>query len=431
MTDDSQHSGHGEGESLTLPSISGGQKGEVVVSLQPEGLIVGGDPEGVDSYLDRVRKLTGNAIEATGLNTMSLGNATGIAAGVTSLLGNAGRFVQLHPDSLKAIQEHNLIPGTDGFFRMMTRGADGKFLEQLQWRHANINPAQLMSVQMIAVQLALKSAVTEVTEAVQRVEGKVDELLRLANASRAGDVLADRASLDRMVRYLDTHGRLADADWDSIASTGPYLTRTVEQLRQHAHRTLDSFSGDLTLRARAGLIQQAVEDNRLGETLNLLVVAEESLYKWQRLRIARVKATEPDHLQTVLDDARDLIAKQTEEDGGLYQRARDVLDTISRTETTDGFWFWAVDTLKRDLPVLREDLDRFARARRAQLSDWQELYAPTLAEAASYVVELATDSAAKAINAAGAGISSIASFLTRSQRPSEPVQSPTLEDSAS
>ncbi|UCZ61897.1 hypothetical protein [Mycolicibacterium phocaicum] len=416
-----------------LPSIAGGQKGEVIVSLQREGVLVGGDPESVETYLQRMREVAG-ACEVAEISTVSLGNATGLVAGAMSLFGESGKFVQLHPDSVQAIKQGNLIPGNDGFFRMMTRGADNRFVHQLQWKPANVSPTQLMSVQMIAVQLALQSAVGEITEAVKRVEGKVEQLLHLAQANRSGDVLGDNVSLDRMTNYLEKHGTLADADWDSIASVGPALNRTVEQLRHHAVRTLKAFDGSLTLRARAGLIKQTVTDNRLGETLSLLVIAEESLYKWQRLRIARVVATQPDHLQTVLDDARDLLARQLAEDSVLYQSARNVLDSITRTETTDGFWFWAVDGLKRDIPVLREDLDRFARARRTQVSDWQDLYAPSLADAATYALSKAKDGAGqalgaaaggagqaldgagRALNAAGGGIARVGNFISRRWR---------------
>ena len=61
-------------------------------------------------------------------------------------------------------------------------------------------------------------------------------------------MLGDSASIDRMVTYLEKHGTLTDADWDSIASIGPALNRTVEQLRRHAVRTLKSFDADLLLR---------------------------------------------------------------------------------------------------------------------------------------------------------------------------------------
>src|SRR5262249_6306411 len=100
---------------------------EVVVSYHDEGLLIGGDPAAVESYLTRLRETAGRAVQVSGIDTASLGNAAGLVAGASSILGNSGKYVQLHPDSLNALKHGNLIPGTDGFFRMMTRCDDGQF----------------------------------------------------------------------------------------------------------------------------------------------------------------------------------------------------------------------------------------------------------------------------------------------------------------
>lgn len=73
-----------------------------------------------------------------------------------------------------------MISGTDGFYRMMIRGADSKFTEQLQWRPAMLDPQQLVSLQMIGVQVALKAAIADVSDSIQRVESKVGAVLHLA-----------------------------------------------------------------------------------------------------------------------------------------------------------------------------------------------------------------------------------------------------------
>ena len=270
------------------------EAGDLDICVQAEGVLVAGDPTDIEAYVERIRGLAGNAVDVIGADKASLGNAAGLAAGAASFLGQSAKFVQLHPDSVKAIQKGQLIPGTDGFYRMMTRGADKKFVSQLQWKQANLTPTRMMSLQMVAVQLALRTAIAEVEQSVQRVEGKVEEVLRLAHANRAGDVLGDRVTIDRMVAYLDKHGSFSDADWDAIATIGPSLNRTVEQLRHHADRTLKSFDPTKPIQDRAEFIVRAVEGNQLGETLSLLVVAQESLYKWQRLRLARVEATQPE-----------------------------------------------------------------------------------------------------------------------------------------
>ena len=379
-------------------------EGEVAVSIQPEGLLVAGDPSEIDAYVERIRGVAGHAVDVIGVDKAALGNATGLAAGAASFLGQTAKFVQLHPDSVKAIQKGQLIPGSErGFYRMMTRGADKKFVSQLQWKQAHLTPTRMMSLQMVAVQLALKSAIAEVEASVQRVEGKVEEVLRLAHASRSGDVLGDRVTIDRMVAYLDKHGSFSDADWDSIAGIGPALNRTVEQLRHHADRTLKSFDPTKPIQERADFIVKAVEGDQLGETLSLLVVAQESLFNWQRLRLARVEATQPEHVQQVLDDARDLLARQLVEDAALFQRAREILEAVAKTEAIDGFRFWSVQGLQRSLPALRDDLDQFGKARRAHLQEWQEFNGPSPRDAANAAVDAAGKAAGAALGVASNG----------------------------
>jgi hypothetical protein len=102
------------------------------------------------------------------------------------------------------------------------------------------------------------------------------------------DVLGTHLSIRRATDFLDKDGVLPDADWEALASLGPALNVTVEQLRNHVSRILDSFDPDLPVQDRATKLCAAVEGKQLGETLSLLVVAEDSLYRWQLLRLARV-----------------------------------------------------------------------------------------------------------------------------------------------
>jgi len=172
--------GTGEHTYVRLPSIIGGQRGEVIVALSPEGLLVGGDPDGVTSYLDRLRAAAGQRLAVAGLDTASADGFSGLLAGAAGMFGQAGKFVALGPDSLQAIRERNLIPGTTGLFRLVTRAADSKLAQQLQWRPAALNPLQRLATRLLVMQLAVETAVCEVEDAVRRVESKVDRLLGTA-----------------------------------------------------------------------------------------------------------------------------------------------------------------------------------------------------------------------------------------------------------
>ena len=97
----------------TLPAVV--EQGEIAISVQSEGVLVAGDPAQIDEYIERIRGIAGHAVGVAGVDKATLGNATGLAAGAASFLGQSAKFVQLHPESVKAIQKGQLIPGTDGF----------------------------------------------------------------------------------------------------------------------------------------------------------------------------------------------------------------------------------------------------------------------------------------------------------------------------
>ena len=62
----------------------------------------------------------------------------------------------------------------------MTRSTGAsELLAPLQWRPAGLGPEAIVSAQMIAVQMALTSAVAQVEDAVRRVEDKVESVLEV------------------------------------------------------------------------------------------------------------------------------------------------------------------------------------------------------------------------------------------------------------
>jgi hypothetical protein len=143
------------GDTRALLSKRGALSGRCIALNRklPEGVLVEGDSDDVEAYIRRIQERSDQATVVTDLAAGKLFNAAGIAAGAATIAANSAKFVRLSPDSVKALAVAKRIPGTNGYFRMMTRGADGKFLGQLQWKPTSINPQRLMSIQMIAVQM--------------------------------------------------------------------------------------------------------------------------------------------------------------------------------------------------------------------------------------------------------------------------------------
>lgn len=400
---------------------------ELVIAVTQEGLLVDGDPEAVKGYLDRIKDAAGHLVDTAGITKGAIGNVAGLAVGAASVFAQNGQFVQFSAKSMEAIRTGNLIPGDAGFFRMTTVDDAGKFLQQLQWREVSLGPTQMLSVQMIAVQMALKMAIAEVNESVKRVEGKVDLIRKLVDSNRIGDIRGQHATVERMTRNLDKTGVLATTDWESIASLGPDLNIAVERLRAYVSSTLDDFDASKPIQERAEILRSAVEDKSLGETLNLLIIAEESLNKWQRLRLARVNDVEPQHRERVVADTFDLLATQVAEDGQLYVRASEVLDSYRRTNPIDGLRYWSVRDVAKHSAQLKQDLDAFAQARRHQLAEWQEVNTPGVLDAASHILDRASEFTDRALTVAHAGATNVYNYFAKDDAEEEKDAVPRAE----
>lgn len=154
-------------------------------------------------------------------------------------------------------------------------------------------------------------------------------------------MVGNHAALSRIAKVHGETGALPTADWESIASLGPALEVGIERLREHAKRTVAGFDALKPVQDRASYLKNAVGDKRLGETLQLLVIAEQSLYLWQKMRIERVRVTEPEYLQTVVQSARALLLEHFERDGDLLLHARGELASYAAIKPLEIIrWIW-------------------------------------------------------------------------------------------
>jgi hypothetical protein len=362
--------------------------GELEVVVDDGALLVYGDNDLVDTYVRSLRDIAGDAIKVSGVNSRTVTDVLAVASTLTALQTGAGQYVRLSPDSVRKLADHLPMKGDNGFFRGIVTGADGKIVGQLQFSPATLLPLQAMNIEIAMVAMALRTAIASVEKAIARVEGKVDQVLALASADREGDVLGQHDAVRRIADTLDAEGVLPTSDWESISGLGPRAEVTIARLRKHIEKTLESFAVDAPVQDRAEHLKSTVGQNRLGETFQLLVVAESTLYHWQRLRVARVARVEPEHLSTVLDSARSIMREHCEQDGMLYTRAVEHLDQYSMIKPLEIGRFRSVATLKRDVAVLRMDLDLFAETRQTQVLDWAQHADPTPSDAINEVGRL-------------------------------------------
>lgn len=263
-------------------------------------------------------------------------------------------------------------PGTTVTYHRMTRSAStGKILANPR---VNNPPAAVgvpaVAVALVGIEIALNQLAARIEARLDVIDDKVDQVLRLASAQRLGDVYGQLRLLKRKLNEVSAGAHLTDTDWSSIASLGTDLEVGVERLRQHAVQLLTAMNDEDPAEKRADMLKNAVEKGRMYETLQLLLVAQQSLYIWQRLRLERVNSNEPDFIAQTIQSARRTLSEQLDADCDLANRLRRTLDKYSVLRVTEVHHQLAARTLTKYRAQLTDMVDRFIEARGLQVDGW-------------------------------------------------------------
>ncbi|WP_405178832.1 hypothetical protein OG225_33315 [Nocardia sp. NBC_01377] len=262
-------------------------------------------------------------------------------------------------------------PGTVVTFHKTTRAATtGKILSNPQVALAPVPGIGQAVLAHMAVTAALEQLADRIEAHLDRIEDKVDDVLRLASAQRLGDVYGHRRILRRRVAEISAGAVLTETDWSSVAALGADLEVGVERLRQHAADLIAQLRPDDSADKRAEQLRSAVDKGMLGETLNLLLVAQQSLYLWQRLRLERTRLEEPDYLEQTVGSARATLREHIEADAELAGHLRTVLDRHAALRVSEVHRPLAGRTLARYRVPLARTLDAFIEARALQVESW-------------------------------------------------------------
>lgn len=351
--------------------------GDLVVARQGSLLVLQG-PKAL------VERLTANepALQDRTPSSLTRAGALGSLATLQSVLPAGGTHQQvfkLDATALKQLRTGQITEAIDGKISMLAKGADGRFLKQGKLIPVDINPADALNTQMALVTLAMTSAINEVAEAVARVEDKVDRLADLLDAERVGAIVGAHRALARRAELADPDGALADADWHAIDDVGIQVEQQIESLRSFVRKRL--LAGE----ARGSAIadrRDALDDvGDLGEALGLLVVAQDSLFLFQQLRLARIREHEPARLPSALDEARALLADHETEDADLLARVRQVVAEGATVNALEIHRFITVGSLVEKAGEVDQTLSWFAGQRTLAYEPLADVDVPGIAEA--------------------------------------------------
>lgn len=289
----------------------------------------------------------------------------GALASLLPLVGSVGgstqTVFQLNETGQALFESGALSSAGDGFYRLFGQAADGKIIGHGALKPLTMAPQQAMAAQLAVVTIALTAAIKEVQEAVERVEEKVDLLRDLLEAGREGEIIGANRALRRRAEHLGFDGAMSDADWHAIDGVGVQVEQQIEQLRSYIRKRLAAAEDEG--RKISGRLEAVEIAKDVSETLALLLVAQDSLFLFQQLRVLRIKDTESEHVQAAIDESRTLLDQHFEEDADLVLRLRTLVAERVEVEALEMVRFLTAASIVRLAPQVDDSLAWYASQR--------------------------------------------------------------------
>lgn len=184
-----------------------------------EGILVLGDDETVESWIQcqglgqQSRKLKNTALQlgSKGFDT------------VGKLASQHGRWVKLTEESANKVAQY----GSTGTGVLRNGGKIKHILtfENISDVSSLANPQMLTGVAGIMTQMALEQAITEITDYLEVIDGKIDDLLQDQKDQSVANLVGVAHMIDETMRIRDKVGMITDTTWSKVAGCPQDLAR--------------------------------------------------------------------------------------------------------------------------------------------------------------------------------------------------------------
>lgn len=390
--------------------------GEVLLVQDDFGLLVRGASDDValtiDELLGRLPESHRASISRTAVTDTAVLATSGVALASTS-----GEYVRLTAESLAKVREFGEQYDASGALRGYVRNAKGQYAGQLSFEQVNLAAEQALALQTLAMSMALRTAIANVQQAVERVEGKVDAIDRRLVSRTLGDVIGTFRMLTRICDETSARGRLLSADWDSVAAIGHKVQTDLEALRDDARVRVGELAAGLSIPKRVDKLEDFQKRGDLTDILNLILVLEQSLHLWEYLRLQHIARTDSDHLQSAHDGARRMLHEQSELDVELVEALTDAIDAACVVKPLEIHHVFSLQALGAQARAVHAAVRSFAEAGRLPVpAELGELSVPKPVEARDEIKDRAVVAGRAAKELSASAGSATGDILKRGSR---------------
>ncbi|WP_121258977.1 hypothetical protein [Nocardioides ferulae] len=234
---------------------------EIQLVADDHGLAVFGAPGAVEQFL------ASEGLVAAGPSSRGLGVgrlrgllSTGSAAAQagSAVAANSGRWVKLSEESAKAMKKYGLRESSkSGLKTGVLKGDKGQvkgFVEFVRGPGAALtNPTMLAGAAGIMAQLAMQQTMDEITDYLERIDAKLDDVLRAQKDSVVSRLTGAGMAIDEAMTVSRARGKVDEVTWSKVQN----LTTTLAEVQGYALAQLDGLAGKLESAGRVSDIADA------------------------------------------------------------------------------------------------------------------------------------------------------------------------------
>ena len=222
---------------------------EIQLVADANGLAVFGPATAVEQFLAS-EGLMASGPASTGLGVGRLRGFLGTGSAATQagseIAANSGRWVKLSEESAKAMKKYGLRESSkSGLSTGVLKGDKGQvkgFVEFVRGPGAALtNPAMLAGAAGIMAQLAMQQTMDEITDYLQRIDAKLDDVLRAQKDSVVSRLTGAGMAIDEAMTVSRARGKVDEVTWSKVQN----LTTTIAEVQGYALAQLDGLASKL------------------------------------------------------------------------------------------------------------------------------------------------------------------------------------------
>ena len=222
---------------------------EIQLVADEHGLAVFGPTTAVEQFLAS-EGLVATRSASTGLGVGRLSGLLGTGSMATQagseIAANSGRWVKLSEESARAMKKYGLRESSKtGLSTGVLKGDKGQvkgFVEFVRGPGAALtNPAMLAGAAGIMAQLAMQQTMDEISDYLQRIDAKLDDVLRAQKDSVVSRLTGAGMAIDEAMTVSRARGKVDEVTWSKVQN----LTTTIAEVQGYALAQLDGLASKI------------------------------------------------------------------------------------------------------------------------------------------------------------------------------------------